>query len=71
VLPAGPQRAFRRSREILLLTDRPQQPRLLTVYGGKLTTYRADAARALRLLTSALPARTPKADTRRLALAPI
>jgi len=70
VLPAGPQRAFRRSREILLLTDRPHQPRLLNVYGGKLTTYRADSARALRMLTAALPMHIPKADTRRLALTP-
>lgn len=71
VLPAGTQRAFRRSREILLLTDRAQHPRLLNVYGGKLTTYRADAARAMHLLATSLPARTPKADTRRLALTPV
>ena len=70
VLPAGPQRAFRRSREILLVTDRPRQPRVLAVYGGKLTSYRADAAHALHLLRSALPARTPKADTRTLPLTP-
>lgn len=70
VLPAGPQGAFRRSREILLLTDRSHQPRLLNVYGGKLTTYRADSARALRMLDTALPAPTPKADTRRLMLTP-
>ncbi|MGH8278532.1 MAG: glycerol-3-phosphate dehydrogenase/oxidase [Gammaproteobacteria bacterium] len=70
VLPASPQRAFRRSREILLLPDRPRQPRVLNVYGGKLTSYRADAARALRLLQSALPRRQSKADTRSLPLAP-
>lgn len=71
VLPAGPGRAFRRSREIWLLTDRPRQPRVLSVYGGKLTSYRADAARALRLLRTALPPGASKADTRRLPLMPI
>ncbi|MBU6421577.1 MAG: FAD-dependent oxidoreductase [Gammaproteobacteria bacterium] len=68
VLPRGSKRAFRRSREILLLTDRPQRPRLLSVYGGKLTSYRADAARALRLIRTALPARPSKGDTRSLPL---
>lgn len=70
VLPAGPGRAFGRSREILLLTDRKRQPRLLNVYGGKLTSYRADAEHALRLLRTSLPKCTPKADTRRLPLIP-
>ena len=70
VLPTGPGRAFRRSREILLLTDRKRQPRLLNVYGGKLTSYRADAEHALRLLRTSLPQCTPKADTRRLPLTP-
>ncbi|HKT31797.1 MAG TPA: FAD-dependent oxidoreductase [Gammaproteobacteria bacterium] len=70
VLPAGSGRAFRRSREILLLTDRKRQPRLLNVYGGKLTSYRADAEHALRLLRTSLPERAPKADTRRLPLTP-
>ena len=70
VLPASPQRAFRRSREILLLTDRPDQPRLLSVYGGKLTSYRADAVSALRRLQTTLPVGTPRADTRRLPLTP-
>ncbi|MGH8293025.1 MAG: glycerol-3-phosphate dehydrogenase/oxidase [Gammaproteobacteria bacterium] len=70
VLPAGPGRAFRRSREILLLTDRKRQPRLLNVYGGKLTSYRADAEHALHLLRTSLPECTPRADTRTLPLIP-
>ena len=70
VLPASPQRAFHRSREIVLLTDQPHRPRLLSVYGGKLTSYRADALCALRRLQTALPARTPKADTQQLPLTP-
>ncbi|MDE2274087.1 MAG: FAD-dependent oxidoreductase [Gammaproteobacteria bacterium] len=70
VLPSGPGRAFRRSREILLLTDRKRQPRMLNVYGGKLTSYRADAEHALHLLRTSLPKCAPKADTRRLPLTP-
>ncbi|MGB9430095.1 MAG: FAD-dependent oxidoreductase [Gammaproteobacteria bacterium] len=70
VLPAGPARAFRRSREILFVTDRRRHPRVLGVYGGKLTSYRADAQQALRHLSDALPARRSVADTRRLPLEP-
>ena len=69
VLPRGPGGAFRQSREILFVTDRPRQPRVLGVYGGKLTSYRADAQQALRHLADALPARQPIADTRQLTLA--
>ncbi|MGA9852776.1 MAG: FAD-dependent oxidoreductase [Gammaproteobacteria bacterium] len=68
VLPAGKTGAFRRSREILFVTDRKRHPRVLGVYGGKLTSYRADAQQALRHLADALPARRPVADTRKLPL---
>ena len=71
VLPADKTRVFRRSREILFATDRLRQPRVLGVYGGKLTSYRADAQRVLNHLTDALPARRPIADTRMLPLKPI
>jgi len=70
VLPSGKTRAFRRSREILYVTDRQQNPRVLGVYGGKLTSYRADAEHALRQLSGTLPARRPIADTRSLRLEP-
>lgn len=68
VLPSGKTRAFRRSREILYVTDRRKNPRVLGVYGGKLTSYRADAEHALRLVSGTLPARLPIADTRNLRL---
>ena len=68
VLPRDVGRAFRRSREILFVTDRPQQPRVLGVYGGKLTSYRTDAERTLRRLHASLPSRKPVADTRTLPL---
>ncbi len=70
VLPTGKTRAFRRSREILFVADFQPKPRMLGVYGGKLTSYRADAQHALRVLKNVLPARRPIADTRKLALAP-
>jgi glycerol-3-phosphate dehydrogenase len=68
VLPAAPGRAFTRSRETLLLCDRQQQPRVLSVLGGKLTTYRASAETVLAALRPWLPARRSKADTRELTL---
>jgi glycerol-3-phosphate dehydrogenase len=70
VLPAGAGHAFHRSRETLLTTDRPARSRLLSVYGGKLTTWRAVSARALRMIAASLPARPPRARTDRLELRP-
>jgi glycerol-3-phosphate dehydrogenase len=70
VLPAGGGHAFHRSRETLLLTDRPARPRLLSIYGGKLTTWRAVSARALAMLAATLPARRARASTNQLMLRP-
>ena len=69
VLPVGSGAASRRSRETILDVDEPSRPRLLTIYGGKLTSYRAAAEKVMRRLAPALPARTPVADTRSLPLA--
>lgn len=68
VLPAGTGSAFRRSRETILDLDRLGRPRVITVYGGKLTTYRATAAKVLATVASSLPSRTAVADTRTLEL---
>lgn len=73
VLPAGPGHAFHRSRETILLTDgngRHDRPRLLSIYGGKLTAWRATAAKVMDRIESALPDRKPVADTRSLPLSP-
>jgi glycerol-3-phosphate dehydrogenase len=68
VLPAAGVSAFRRPRETLLHTDRAPRPRVLTIYGGKLTSYRATAERIMARLTT-LPARThAPASTRTLPL---
>jgi glycerol-3-phosphate dehydrogenase len=68
VLPVGSGMPFHRSRETLLLPDDSAKPGLIAVYGGKLTTYRATAARVMRLLEASLPRRSPIARTDKLAL---
>jgi glycerol-3-phosphate dehydrogenase len=68
VLPKNPGSAFGRSRETLYMTDNEQQPRLVSVVGGKLTGYRVAAEKVVALLAPALPARTRRGDTRTLPL---
>lgn len=70
VLPATGSAAFQRTRETHLPVDNPRQPRLISIYGGKLTGYRATAHKVLRLLHRTLPARKILADTARLLLHP-
>ncbi|MFT3906469.1 MAG: FAD-dependent oxidoreductase [Steroidobacteraceae bacterium] len=70
VLPGGPGHAFHRSRETLLICDRKETPRVLSIYGGKLTTWRAVSERALQRVAGALPRRTARASTRELPLSP-
>ena len=70
VLPAGKGHAFHRSRETILVTDRPDKPRVLSIYGGKLTTYRSTALKVLKQLEGSLPPGTARADTADLPLKP-
>jgi glycerol-3-phosphate dehydrogenase len=70
VLPAGGGHAFHRSRETLLVTDRPARPRVLSIYGGKLTTWRAVSERALARCAASLPVRRARARTDMLELHP-
>ena len=70
VLPHGSGAAFHRSRETILHPDNPDHVRLVTVYGGKLTGYRATAAKVMRLLKKSLPARASHADTSEISLSP-
>ena len=70
VLPHGPGPVFHRSRETILHPDDPERVRLITVYGGKLTGYRATAAKVMRRLRASLPARPPGADTSEIVLTP-
>jgi len=68
VLPAAGGHAFHRSREVWFSCDRGPKPRLLNVYGGKLTSWRATAEKAMDRIAASLPARRARADTRRLVL---
>ncbi|NND61200.1 MAG: FAD-dependent oxidoreductase [Gammaproteobacteria bacterium] len=70
VLPAGEGHAFHRSRETILELDDPKAAKLLTIYGGKLTAYRATAERVVRSMRPFLPRRRQRGDTTRLPLAP-
>ena len=57
-----------RSRETILHTGRQDPPCLLTIYGGKLTTYRLTAERVMARVIRLLPVRKVVADTRGLKL---
>jgi glycerol-3-phosphate dehydrogenase len=70
VLPATRGAAFRRSRETMLNVDHTQRPRLVSIYGGKLTGYRATAVKVMHLLGRTLPARTAAGDTAQIRLVP-
>ncbi len=56
------------SRETILHTGRQDPPSLLTIYGGKLTTYRLTAERVMARMIRVLPVRKVIADTRYLKL---
>jgi glycerol-3-phosphate dehydrogenase len=68
VLPKGSGSPFRRSRETILSCDNNQNPHLIAIQGGKLTTYRATAERVMGLARRTLHLRKPMADTSRLEL---
>ncbi len=68
VLPAATQAAFDRSRETIFTTDRELKPRVLGIYGGKLTGWRAAAAHVLERIGTSLPARPRRAETDQLIL---
>jgi len=70
VLPRGTSTAFARPRDTLFMTDEAAHPRLVSVVGGKLTGYRAAAARVASILGVTLPTRPRRADTTRLELKP-
>lgn len=70
VLMHGSVPVFHRSRETVLHPDDPRQVRLVTIYGGKLTGYRATAAKVISHLKTSLPTRAPIADTTEITLLP-
>ena len=68
VLPAAETSAFTRSRESSIVADDPQQPHALTVFGGKITSYRVTAGKVLQICRQTLGKRTAIADTEKLKL---
>jgi glycerol-3-phosphate dehydrogenase len=63
VLPVGAAPIVRRPRETLLFAEPAAAPRLITIAGGKLTGYRATAAKVLARLAPVLPARAVRGAT--------
>jgi len=59
---------FGRARETVLLTDDDARPRLVSIYGGKLTGYRATALKVMKLLEQTLPTGRPHIDTAGISL---
>jgi glycerol-3-phosphate dehydrogenase len=68
VLPAASKTAFERSRETIFSTDREPRPRVLGIYGGKLTGWRAAAAEVLSRISPSLGPRIRRAATDQLIL---
>ncbi len=68
VLPAGAAPVVRRPRETLLIAEPAAAPRLITIAGGKLTGYRATAAKVLARLAPVLPARAARGATANIKL---
>lgn len=68
VLPKGNGHFGTRPRETGLQSDDPKQPRLLTIYGGKLTTYRRTAQKVMERLSQSLPEKKQIADTTAITL---
>jgi glycerol-3-phosphate dehydrogenase len=71
VLPLNNKSAFKRTRDVLFAVDDEANPRVLSLMGGKLTTYRATAQVALHRIKTSLPTRDVRADTRQLMLTPV
>lgn len=68
VLPKTAHAPFRRPRDTVLHIG-PE--RVLSLYGGKLTGYRATADEVMQKIQRYLPTAQPKADTRTLGLHPV
>lgn len=71
VLPKNDQNAFSRSRDVMMSCDNEASPRVVSVVGGKLTTYRATAEQVLAKIRPSLPGATVRGDTRKIKLTPV
>lgn len=68
VLPTGEGSAFSRPRETVFHTDRTSKPRVITLYGGKLTAYRITAEKVMKKIAPALPECRGKISTKTIKL---
>ena len=68
VLPHAKGKAFSRPRETTFHTDKKLAPRVVTIYGGKLTAYRTTSEKLVSKYARLLPKRTRKANTSNLKL---
>ena len=71
VLTSDKKNPFKRSREIVLTVDNKQQPRVISMIGGKLTVYRKTAQKVIHLIRPSLPHKQAIADTAQLPLIPV
>lgn len=70
VLPKTGHGFFYRPRDTILY-QHPANKQLLTLYGGKLTGYRATAQQVMNKIRPELPVKTKRADTAQLGLSPV
>jgi len=70
VLPRGGGSVFSRKRETILLVNSDSKPRVISLFGGKLTAYRSTAEKVLLRIGSSLPERKMRARTDQLSLTP-
>ena len=68
VLPAGDAQAFGRSRETMLIGERAARPRVMAIYGGKLTAWRATAEQVMEKIETSLPRSRNRVSTEDLPL---
>ena len=71
VLPKKTEAVFSRSRETILTTFPEKNPRLLSIYGGKLTSYHSTAEKIMNRISNALPRREKIADVEKIMLYPL
>jgi len=67
VLPGSDGSAFSRSRDTILHTDNNDNPKIISIYGGKLTAHRATAEAVMKIIHQQLPGHK-KTDTTTLKL---
>jgi glycerol-3-phosphate dehydrogenase len=70
VLPQSERSAFSRARDSLLLRDGDTDTPILSIFGGKLTTYRHTAEQVMEALEHTLGYVSERADTAQLPLTP-